>query len=440
MTEQQLIKQQLIKNMLLNLITFTLIFSILGIILYSKVESSIYKSSDQELTNKRNIIGILSKMENASKEGNDNNNEIKLNIESGKSNSNKPTNMKQNENLIINPRIVYLIRNSDGTIKMQGQLADTFNTIKFDSNYLDKIYKIQIEEMYNYRAINYEIQNNNETIYVQALINVDAEESILKNFSKTLIISISASIAISIIASYILSKKTLKPIIESWKKQTEFVQNASHELRTPLTIIQAKQELLLEEPQSKIIEKSEDITITLNETRRLSKLVKDLMELARSDSAKCKLNKTKVKVDDLIEKVVEPFKDMTEIQGKKLELKLNYNREIEIDQNKIHEVLVIVLDNSMKYTEKGDSIIISTEEKDGKLVLDIADTGIGISDEAINHVFERFYREDKARSRQTGGSGLGLSIANSIVVEEHGGTITAKHNKPKGTIIEIKLK
>jgi signal transduction histidine kinase len=97
-----------------------------------------------------------------------------------------------------------------------------------------------------------------------------------------------------LIASYTLSRKTLKPIVESWKRQNRFVQDASHELRTPLSIIKVKQEGLLEKPESKIIDNAEDISITLEETNRLTKLIKELMELAKSDSDQLNLNKEKM--------------------------------------------------------------------------------------------------------------------------------------------------
>ena len=119
-------------------------------------------------------------------------------------------------------------------------------------------------------------------------------------------------------------------------------------------------------------------------------------------------------------------------------LKLKYGKTIKIDINKIHQLFIIVLDNAIKYTEKNDNITVSTYEKDNKCVIEIIDTGIGINDESIEHIFERFYREDKARSRASGGSGLGLSIADYIV-DLHGGTIKAEHNNTKGTKIIIKL-
>ena len=252
----------------------------------------------------------------------------------------------------------------------------------------------------------------------------------MDNYFRILSTGIVVTVILSLIASYVLSKRTIKPILESWKKQTEFVQNASHELRTPLTIIQAKQELLLQEPNSKIIDKSEDITLVLNETKRLTKLTRDLMTLANADSKETVLTKEVIDIDGMIKEVTAPYVEFAELEEKKIELELNFGKEIKIDRSRIHQLLIILL--------KGDKIQICTSTKDNKFVLEVRDTGIGISDEAINHIFDRFYREDKARSRKTGGSGLGLSIAN-LIVTLHGGTIKAMHNKPKGTIFMVKL-
>lgn len=101
-------------------------------------------------------------------------------------------------------------------------------------------------------------------------------------------------------------------------------------------------------------------------------------------------------------------------------------------------MIVILLDNAIKYTEANDKIEICTFEKDNKCIIEVKDTGIGVSSQGLKRIFERFYREDEARNRETGGTGLGLSIAN-IIVSSHGGTIKASHNNPKGTIFTIKL-
>lgn len=228
------------------------------------------------------------------------------------------------------------------------------------------------------------------------------------------------------------------PIYKAYKRQTEFVENASHELRTPLTIIQAKQELLLQEPESKIIDKSEDINLTLKETRRLTKMIKELMTLARSNTNEYVLNKEEFNIDELILEIVKPYKDYAELEDKKIELNLNYKKKIKADKNKITELLIILLDNAIKYTGENDTITIKTYSKEGKCNIEVADTGIGISDEGLKRIFDRFYREDKARTRETGGTGLGLSIAHTIVTR-HKGSIKAMHNTPKGSIFLVRI-
>ena len=117
---------------------------------------------------------------------------------------------------------------------------------------------------------------------------------------------------------------------------------------------------------------------------------------------------------------------------------LKYEKDLEIDVNKIQQLLIILLDNALKYTESGDTIEIASFIKDGKCNIEVRDTGIGISDKGLKEIFNRFYREDAARNRETGGSGLGLSIADTIV-KAHNGNIKASHNIPKGTIFTIRL-
>ena len=260
----------------------------------------------------------------------------------------------------------------------------------------------------------------------------------LKSLKSKLFYISTIIIITSAVASYVLSKRTLKPIFMAWEKQTEFVQNAAHELRTPLTIIQAKQQLLLKEPESKIIDKSEDIRLTINETRRLTKLVKELMILATADSNLLQIIKELKDIDELIKEVVTPYMEYAEMQNKELLLELKCNKKINIDINKITQLMVILLDNAIKYTKEGEKIKVNTYYKDGKCTIEVIDEGIGISDEQKKHIFERFYRADKARTRETGGTGLGLAIAQTIV-KVHGGTIKVYNNEPKGTKFVIKI-
>ena len=162
------------------------------------------------------------------------------------------------------------------------------------------------------------------------------------------------------------------------------------------------------------------------------------MILSRAEGKKISLQKESVNIDDYIREVILPYNELAEMQNKKIEFDLNYNLDIEVDTSRFYQLLVILIDNSLKYTEPNDVIEIKTYQKDNKFVLEVKDTGIGVSDEGLKRIFERFYREDKARSRETGGTGLGLSIAN-LIVSAHGGTIKASHNEPKGTVFTVKL-
>lgn len=440
MNEQDRFKKQIVKHTLYNISAFAIIFLIFGILVFflvrnitfSSVDLTLKECANLYLETENSIQGLSDyffETRGIQKEEFENSiNEIRDYVLSRK---------------INNPKVIVIIRDKDKNVLNEEDLGRSYNEyltqLNFNEKLLNKIYEIRINNTYNYRSINLELYpDSDNTRYVQLLINVDSENELVSHYFDIITVAILSGITMSIVASYILSKKTLVPIAETLKKQMEFVQNASHELRTPLTIIQAKQELLLQEPDAKIIDKSEEIMLTLNETKRLTKLTKDLMTLARADENNIKLNKEKTDVDELIEGLAKPYIEMAELEEKQITLNLQYNEEANLDSNKIYQVMVILLDNAIKYTEKGDNIEISTFSKDGKCVIEVKDTGIGISEEAIKHIFDRFYREDKARNRETGGSGLGLSIAD-VIIKAHNGTIKASHNKPKGTIFTIRL-
>ena len=177
------------------------------------------------------------------------------------------------------------------------------------------------------------------------------------------------------------------------RKHTEFIQNVSHELRTPLTIIQAKQELMLSDPDAKIVDKIEDISITLEETKRLTKLTKDLLILTRADNKNMSIQKEPTNVDEFLSGIIKNYTELAEMQNKTIKMTFNCSKEINIDRTKIHQLMVILIDNAIKYTEERDEIEIATGFKDNKCVIVVRDTGIGISDEGLERIFERFYRK-----------------------------------------------
>ena len=430
MKEQKSIRNKLIKSLLFYLILILILYSAFSLFILKQFSLYIYKPVDNELEHYKNKFEEIP--------------DITVNGENSEISTDELINRAKDKiEKIANPRIITILRDNNGNVIATSikykYFLDYIKTGEFSPKNVNIIYEIEVNSKYYYRATTYEWNTSNgEKYFIDILVNINSEKEIMDNFGKILLISTGIVIIISIILSWFLAKKSIEPFVTAYEKQTEFVQNASHELRTPLTIIQAKQELLLQYPESKIIDKSEDIVLSLNETRRLSKMVKELMDLARVDNKKNKLNKEMINMNQLIKETIPPYKELAELQNKKMDIKINCESYQNVDKNKIKQLLVILLDNALKYTEEKDEISINIHTHDEKLFIIIKDTGIGISDEGLKHIFERFYREDKARSREKGGTGLGLSIAHTIVVN-HGGSIKISHNKPKGTIVTIKI-
>ena len=184
-----------------------------------------------------------------------------------------------------------------------------------------------VNSRYYYRGTTCEISTSNGSYYVEFLVNVNSEKEMMESFTDRLTIGTGIVILLSIFISYYLSRRAVDPIIKAYEKQAEFVQNASHELRTPLTIIQAKQEMLLQAPESKIIDKSEDIALTLSETRRLSKMATELMDLARADSNNSVINKSKIDLNELIKTISVPYEEMARMQKKSMNVNVKCTKE-----------------------------------------------------------------------------------------------------------------
>jgi two-component system sensor histidine kinase CiaH len=243
---------------------------------------------------------------------------------------------------------------------------------------------------------------------------------------------------LSIGISYWLSAVSMKPILKAWQKQQEFVENASHELRTPLTIIQNRLESLFRKPDHTILDESENIAQALNETRRLTGLTADLLTIARSDANQLMLEKEAVETEAFLTDLVVPFQEMAGLEEKVFTLDVANSPTAVIDRKKVYQVIVILLDNALKYTKQGDTIEVISTKRSKSWELHVKNTGPSISKEAQEHLFDRFYREDRSRSKETGGYGLGLAIAKQII-EEHQGTITVKDVNPHGADFCIQL-
>jgi two-component system, OmpR family, sensor histidine kinase ArlS len=223
---------------------------------------------------------------------------------------------------------------------------------------------------------------------------------------------------------------------ESYELQNRFVSDASHELRTPISVIQGYANLLSRWGKEDKDVLEESVTAIRNEAENMKELVEKLLFLARTDKNTQKLQKETFPINELIDEIIKETRMIDEnhviINNKNDSLSVNADRKL------IKQALRIFIDNSIKYTPQGGTIKVNSFVQRRFLNITIEDSGIGISKEDLPHIFDRFYRCDKARSRQSGGTGLGLSIAKWII-GKHKGSIEVESALNKGTKINIIL-
>lgn len=218
----------------------------------------------------------------------------------------------------------------------------------------------------------------------------------------------------------------------------QFIANVSHELRTPIQMLQGYTEAILD---GIVVEKEdvdEFLNIILDESKRLNRLVNELINVARIDAGETTLNKEMMDISPLLEKNIQNFKQSAIEHKTTLQLDLQHTKDVAIDYDKIFQVITNLLDNAMRYTKSGDTIKISTYNDSSNLYIQISDTGVGIAKEHINHIFERFYKVDQARTRGKHGTGLGLFIVKAII-EKHHGEINVESEQGIGTTFTISI-
>ncbi len=224
------------------------------------------------------------------------------------------------------------------------------------------------------------------------------------------------------------------------RKRQEFVSNASHELKTPLSSIKLISDSLLQNPDAPR-EMEEEFLNDMNvQVDRLTRIIDKLLTLTRMDdsAAVSRMEFTVMDITELTANVVKALRPLAESKN----IKLIYDSDIgifsRIEKDRLWEAFYNILDNSIKYTPEGGTVKMSVERDNNCAVVTVSDTGIGIAQSEIYRIFDRFYRVDKARSRETGGTGLGLSIALNAV-ELHGGNIQVESEEGKGSRFKLTI-
>jgi len=222
---------------------------------------------------------------------------------------------------------------------------------------------------------------------------------------------------------------------EAFTSQRQFMEDISHELKTPLSVLKGELEVTLKKIRS-TQEYETTLHSSLEEVNHLVGIVENLLTLARFDAKTTTLQAQTLDLNVLIKDAVEAIQVLAFQKNITLHLNSAHTVDIYADKNQLKRLILNILDNAIKYTQPGGNVFINLRQQKDTADIDIIDTGIGIPEDELPHIFDRFYRVDKSRS--SAGFGLGLSIAQSIAMA-HGGRISARPNSPQGTIFTISL-
>lgn len=318
----------------------------------------------------------------------------------------------------------------DNNSNYKAIISHTFNEI--DREEIDK----QIKNIIKKHDTNKYIKNLyvNEYSYIftsdNILVLIDNSKTtqrLRENLLITTITFVILEVSV-VIVSYILTKWITTPVEESFEKQKRFIADASHELKTPLTVIDASCDAYFNDKQDKWIHNIK------SESSRMSKLVKDLLDLAKLENNK-EIELKKENLSNIVESTILTFESLFYEKNIKLEYDIDKNIYFNCNQDLIKELLGILIDNAINHTKENNKVIISLTNSNKEIILKVKNEGSKIAKEDEEKIFERFYRKDESRNRNSNRYGLGLSIAKSIV-EKHNGIISAT-TKDNFTIFKI---
>ncbi len=269
--------------------------------------------------------------------------------------------------------------------------------------------------------------------------STEPEQQALQRLLLVLIGGGGAGLLLATIGGYLLAGRALRPIRAAIDSQRVFIADASHELRTPLSVIRANAELLKRHRSEPVDANSEAVDDIVSESDRLGRMVSQMLTLAHADAGRSTLTLAEVALDETADEVARGMRLLAESRGVAFAAEIERPLRLRGDSDRLRELLTILTDNAIKYTEASGNVRLEVRRSaGGKALVRVSDTGHGIPAESLPHIFDRFYRVDKARSREAGGTGLGLSIARWIA-EAHGGSIHAESTPGEGTTMTVEL-
>ena len=257
----------------------------------------------------------------------------------------------------------------------------------------------------------------------------------LSGLVRQLVLASGIAIMLGALASLLMATRSLRPISRAFQRQREFVADASHELRTPLTLIRTNVEAWLRRSNGQTRTYAQSI---VQEVEQLNRIVGDLTTLALADAKQLRLDSRPVELNEVVRGLITQATPLAEERGVRLRPDLNGGVRVDADLVRVRQLLLILIDNALTHTPTGGEVSVGVVRQNGRAQVTVTDTGEGIPTGDLPHVFERFYRADKARTRENGGSGLGLAIAKWIV-EAHKGEIAVTSAEGRGTAVAVSL-
>ena len=274
-------------------------------------------------------------------------------------------------------------------------------------------------------------KKSNGTLMV--LTDRTSEINIMNKLKRTTFFIGMASVILLSAAAYFLSGLIVKPIKDTFEKQKQFISDASHELKTPLTVISTNADVLSGE-----IGDNKWLNYIHDQINRMNVLVNDLLDLSRLENKTSNFIKTEFDLSQAVTNAALPFECQAFESNKNFVLNIDDGITVTGSEQHIKQMAGIFIDNALKYSKDGGTVRVSLSKDDGKAVLSVYNTGAGVKNSEKDRLFERFYRSDESRNRTTGGYGLGLAIAKSIIVK-HKFKITVENEEGKSICFVVAM-
>ncbi|WP_310550886.1 sensor histidine kinase [Paenibacillus glufosinatiresistens] len=274
--------------------------------------------------------------------------------------------------------------------------------------------------------------------HMLVFLDITARRDILTEMIYTFSIVAVVMLVILFFVSRTFANRSIKPVREAFDKQKQFIADASHELKTPLAVINTNTEVLLANPDETVGSQAKWLQYIKSETERMSRLTSDLLYLTRMDDARIGEVHAPFDLSEAVMDIMLTMEAVIYEQNVLLDYDIAPGLTVEGSREGIKQVVMILLDNAVKYSGPSGKVALTLKRQQGETLLTVSNTGEGIAPEHLERIFDRFYRTDTSRSRAQGGHGLGLAIAKSIV-EQHKGRIYARSIPGERTTFYVQL-